>query len=205
MQTRWLLCSRGIHVIRKNVHLTCRHIAEQAIHAGTDPILGARLVYCSAANSWDAPLDFNADSTSKMQTARLSTAFCHQVHRNVALRIRTSQLSPWSWLQPARYSSSGESLSCDTLLLAPNTRHVHAHFYVSLLGHFLSPVHSVTRQSTLQTLVCSSRLCIVCCLLFVETILHDNHLRPVSIAKRSYRRGENVQDRRMDEHSLNNT
>lgn len=46
MLARWLLCSRGLHVIRKNVQPTPSDIAEQAIHAGTDRRLAEPRVCC---------------------------------------------------------------------------------------------------------------------------------------------------------------
>ena len=60
-------------------------------------------------------------------------------------------------------------------------------------------------DSPVCTLILCLQLQVMYCLLFVETMLYDHHLKPVSIAKRSYRRGENIQDRRMDEHPFNYT
>lgn len=54
-------------------------------------------------------------SIKTMLLPRLPTTLCRQLNRSVSARIRTSQLSPWPWLQSVRCNSSGELLSCDAL------------------------------------------------------------------------------------------
>jgi hypothetical protein len=125
----------------KNVRLNREFIADRgSMQARLPPLGGASRVARCVFLGRDAELHRGCNFIRTMQIPRLSATLCRHANRNAALRIRKSQLSSWPWLQFTRCNSSGESLSCDTLLSAFDLRHLHVYLDAPFLGRFLSPV-----------------------------------------------------------------